>query len=245
MSGKLFVCATPLGNLEDVSPRLLQTLRDVALICAEDTRHTMKLLSRFEIHTPCTSVQQHTSPAKIEALVAKMAAGEDLALVTDAGTPGVSDPGPVLVRVAAEQGITVSPIVGPCALVAVLSVSGFDAQRFSFLGFLPRKPGKIRKVFAEVLRRGETFVIYESPYRIAKTLELLGELAPEANVCAGRELTKQFEEIIRGTPLEIAANLRARKEIRGEFSVAIEGSLGLEIPEDLDDDETEPVESNA
>ena len=240
MPGTLFVCATPLGNLDDVSPRLLQTLRDVALICAEDTRHTQKLLARFEIRTPLTSVSQHTSPAKIAVLVEKLRAGENLALVTDAGTPGISDPGPALVCEAAQNGIVVSPIVGPCALVALLSISGFDAQRFSFLGFLPRKPGKIRKTFAEVLGRGETFVIYESPFRVVKTLEFLGELAPQSRVCAGRELTKVFEEILRGTPAEILADLRARKEVRGEWTIAVAGDAQWqkphETPEENGDD---------
>ena len=222
--GTLWVCATPIGHLEDVSPRLLQTLREVALICAEDTRHTGQLLSRFEIKTPQTSVHQHTSEAKIAALVERLKAGENMALVTDAGTPGVSDPGPALVKAAAEQGITVSPIPGPCALVAALSVSGFDAQRFSFLGFLPRKPGKIRKVFQSAIEREETFVFYESPFRVAKTLEFLAEVAPNARVCAGRELTKHFEEILRGTAAEIAQTLRARGEVKGEFAVVVEAS---------------------
>ena len=157
-----------------------------------------KLLARFEIKTPQTSVHQHTSPAKIAALVERLKNGESLALVTDAGTPGVSDPGPVLVQAAALAGITVSPIPGPCALVAALSVSGFDAQKFSFLGFLPRKPGKIRKVFTAASERDETFIFYESPFRVAKTLDFLAEVAPDARVCACREITKHFEETLRG-----------------------------------------------
>ncbi len=220
-SGTLWVCATPIGHLDDVSPRLLQTLHEVACICAEDTRHTGKLLARFEIKTPQTSVHQHTSPAKIEALVQRLKDGESLALVTDAGTPGVSDPGPVLVQAAAQAGVTVSPIPGPCALVAALSVSGFDAQKFGFLGFLPRKPGKIRKVFVAACAREETFIFYESPFRVAKTLEFLAEVAPDARVCACREITKHFEETLRGTAGEISAELRSRKEIKGEFAVVV------------------------
>lgn len=223
MPGTLWVCATPIGNLDDVSPRLLQTLREVALICAEDTRHSGKLLARFEIQTPQTSVHQHTSPAKIEALVQRLKNGESLALVTDAGTPGVSDPGPALVRAAAESEITVAPIPGPCALVAALSVSGFDAQRFSFLGFLPRKPGKIRKLLRAALERGETFIFYESPFRVAKTLEFLAEVSPDARVCACRELTKHFEETLRGTASEVAETLRGRGEVKGEFAVVVAG----------------------
>ena len=232
LPGTLWVCATPIGNLDDVSPRLLQTLREVAVICAEDTRHTGKLLARFEIVTPQTSVHQHTSPAKIAALVERLKNGESLALVTDAGTPGVSDPGPQLVEAAAEAGIVVSPIPGPCALAAALSVSGFDAQRFSFLGFLPRKPGKIRKQLRAACERDETFIFYESPFRVAKTLEFLAEVSPDARVCACRELTKHFEETLRGPAAQIAQILRARGEVKGEFAVVVAGDGKLEDEED-------------
>jgi 16S rRNA (cytidine1402-2'-O)-methyltransferase len=236
-SGTLFVCATPLGHLDDVSPRLLQTLRSVALICAEDTRHTHKLLSRFEIETSYTSVNEHSSPAKIEAMIEKLAGGDDLALVTDAGTPGVSDPGPALVRAAAARDINVSPIPGPCALIAALSISGFDAQKFSFLGFLPRKPGKIRKVFTGALQRGETLVFYESPFRVAKTLRFLAEVAPDAPVCVCRELTKQFEEILRGDASEIATLLAARGELKGEFTVVVGATVPIENEVESDDED--------
>ena len=233
LPGTLWVCATPIGHLDDVSPRLLHTLREVAAICAEDTRHTGKLLARFEIKTPQTSVHEHTSPAKIAVLVERLKSGESLALVTDAGTPGVSDPGPALVRAAAEAGLVVSPIPGPCALVAALSVSGFEAQRFGFLGFLPRKPGKIRKVLRAALEREETFIFYESPFRVAKTLELLAEVAPDAPVCACRELTKHFEETLRGSAAQIAGVLRARAEIKGEFAVVV-ASCCVEPQEDAE-----------
>ncbi len=165
----------------------------------------------------------------------RLKSGESLALVTDAGTPGVSDPGPALVKAAAAAGITVSPIPGPCALVAALSVSGFDAQKFSFLGFLPRKPGKIRKVLVAACERGETFIFYESPFRVAKTLEFLAEVAPNASVCACREITKHFEETLRGTAAEIAAELRARKEVKGEFAVVVESSATVARADDEGD----------
>jgi 16S rRNA (cytidine1402-2'-O)-methyltransferase len=222
----LYVCATPIGNLEDVSPRLLNTLRAANLICAEDTRHSQRLLARFEISTPLTSCHEHTSPAKIAALVARLNAGETLALITDAGTPGVSDPGPALVRAAAACGVDVQPIPGPCALVAALSVSGFDAQRFSFLGFLPRKPGKRRKTLQEALARGETIALYESPFRVVTTLEALDAVAPEASIVVCRELTKQFEETLRGTAQEVLEVLRSRKEQRGEFVIVIAAATG-------------------
>ncbi|MBV9867475.1 MAG: 16S rRNA (cytidine(1402)-2'-O)-methyltransferase [Abitibacteriaceae bacterium] len=219
MSGLLYVCATPIGNLEDVSLRLLATLREVNLICAEDTRHTQRLLARHDVHTPLTSCHQHTSPAKLQALVARLLSGESLALVTDAGTPGVSDPGPRLVLAAAQQSIPVVPIPGPCALAAALSISGLDAQRFSFLGFLPRKPGRHRKTLEEAIARNETLVLYESPYRVAATLEVLANLASNRPTIVCRELTKKFEEVVRGTTAEVAADFKSRKEVRGEFVV--------------------------
>ncbi len=232
MPGTLWVCATPLGNLEDVSPRLLETLRRVSVVCAEDTRHTLRLCARFEISTRLESLHEHTSQAKIDILTRRLLEGEEMALVTDAGTPGVSDPGPALVRAAAEAGVRVSPIPGPCALVAALSVSGFDAQRFGFLGFLPRKPGKIRKLLRSYDERGETWLFYESPFRIKKTLGYLAEVAPEARVVVCRELTKQFEEVVRGTALEVAANFGARAEVKGELCVVVAPTSPLVDEED-------------
>ncbi|MDQ3812466.1 MAG: 16S rRNA (cytidine(1402)-2'-O)-methyltransferase [Armatimonadota bacterium] len=221
----LYVCATPIGHLEDVSLRLLATLREVALICAEDTRHTQRLLARHEIHTPLTSCHQHTPPDKIRALAARLAEGESMALVTNAGTPGVSDPGPHLVQAAAAHGVPVVPIPGPCALAAALSISGLDAQRFSFLGFLPRKPGKLRKSLQEAIARDETLVIYESPYRVVATLEALAAIAPANPAVVCRELTKKFEEVLRGTTEELAVMLAQRqkeeKELRGEFVIVV------------------------
>ena len=217
----LFVCATPLGNLDDVSLRLLATLREVDLIVAEDTRHTSRLLARHEISTPLESCHAHTHPNKIESLADKLVEGQSLALVTDAGTPGISDPGPPLVLAAAARGIVVQPIPGPCALVAALSISGFDAQRFSFVGFLPRKPGKRRKALQEAIARDETVVLYESPYRVLDVLDDIANIAPESPVVVCRELTKKFEETLRGTSSECATSLRDRKEVLGEFVVVI------------------------
>ncbi|RYX81848.1 16S rRNA (cytidine(1402)-2'-O)-methyltransferase [bacterium] len=236
MPGILWVCATPLGNLDDASPRLLETLKRVAVVCAEDTRHTLKLFNRFDIHTRLESLHEHTSTAKIDILTRRLVEGEEMALVTDAGTPGVSDPGPALVRSASAAGVEVRPIPGPCALVAALSVSGFDAQRFSFVGFLPRKPGKIRKLLESYGSREETFVFYESPFRVAKTLRFLAEVAPESRVVACRELTKQFEEIVRGSATEVAENFAARKEVKGEFCVVVSPSTVVESDDDEDDE---------
>lgn len=222
----LFVCATPLGNLDDVSLRLLATLREADLIVAEDTRHTQRLLARHEIHTPLASCHAHTPPHKIESLADKLTDGQTLALVTDAGTPGISDPGPPLVLAAATRGIVVQPIPGPCALIAALSISGFDAQRFSFVGFLPRKPGKRRKALQEAISRNETIVLYESPYRVLDVLDDLAQIAPESPVVVCRELTKKFEETLRGNSAACAASLRDRKEILGEFVVVVGAKSG-------------------
>jgi 16S rRNA (cytidine1402-2'-O)-methyltransferase len=232
----LYVCATPIGNLDDVSPRLLETLRNADVICAEDTRHTQKLLARFELKVPLTSCHQHTSPAKIAALCARLEAGETLALVTDSGTPGISDPGPALVREAAARNILIQPIPGPCAFVSAISISGFDAQRFSFLGFLPRKPGKRRKALAAALARQETVALYESPFRVVAVLESLVEIAPQVQVVVSREITKQFEETVRGTAEEVLGVLKARKELKGEFVIVIDSVNANDVEDNEDDD---------
>lgn len=221
MSGTLFVCATPIGNLDDVSLRLLSTLREADCILAEDTRHSRLLLSRHEIEKPLMSCHGHTHPEKIASLAARLAEGETFALITDAGTPGVSDPGPPLVLAAAALGVEVIPIPGPCALVAALSISGFDAQRFSFLGFLPRKPGKRRRTLEEALARGDTVVLYESPHRVLAVIKDIAGMAPQRALCVCRELTKKFEETVRGQAAEVVAELEKRKELRGEFVVVI------------------------
>ncbi len=233
----LYVCATPIGNLDDVSPRLLETLRNADVICAEDTRHTQKLLARFELKVPLTSCHQHTSPAKIAALCARLEAGETLALVTDSGTPGVSDPGPALVREAAARNILIQPIPGPCAFVAAISISGFDAQRFSFLGFLPRKPGKRRKALAAALAREETVALYESPFRVVAVLESIAEIAPQVQVVVSREITKQFEETLRGTAEDVFGVLKARKELKGEFVIVIDSVDAKDVEDDNEDDD--------
>ncbi len=230
----LFVCATPLGNLEDVSLRLLSTLREADLVVAEDTRHTQRLLARHEIRVPLASCHQHTPPARIQSFADQLQEGKTLALVTDAGTPGISDPGPPLVREALRRGIAVLTIPGPCALVAALSVSGCDAQRFSFLGFLPRKPGRRRRALQETLARRETLVIYESPYRALDTLRLIAEFVPHRHVVVCRELTKKFEETLRGPIQEVIATLSTRKEMRGEFVLVVDAPQEDEAQDEND-----------
>ena len=234
-SGTLWICATPIGNLDDVTLRLLATLREVDAILAEDTRQTSKLLARHEISKPLVSCHAHTSPAKIAALAERLAAGESFALVTDAGTPGISDPGPPLVLAARERGVLVSPIPGPCALAAALSVSGFDAQRFSFLGFLPRKPGKRRRAWQDGLARGETLVVYESPYRVVAALNDLAAVAANAEVCVCREISKKFEETRRGAVEAVRDSFAAQKEVKGEFVLVV--AAREPSPNDEDDGE--------
>lgn len=219
--GTLYICATPIGNLDDVSLRLLSTLREADAIICEDTRQTSKLLARHEISRPLISCHGHTSPQKIEALAERLAAGENFALVTDAGTPGVSDPGPPLVLAAAAREVKVVAIPGACALAAAISIAGFDAQRFSFLGFLPRKPGKRRRAWEQGIAREETLVVYESPYRVVAALTDLASVAPGIEVCACRELTKKFEEARRGTVEVVRDSFAAQKEVKGEFVLVV------------------------
>jgi 16S rRNA (cytidine1402-2'-O)-methyltransferase len=218
--GTLYVVATPIGNLEDITLRALRTLKEVALVACEDTRRTRTLLSHFGVHVPVTSYFEHNKRVKGEVLLRALREGKSVALVTDAGTPGISDPGFLLVKEARTAGIPVTPIPGPSAVIAALSAAGVPADHFVFEGFLPVKPGR-RLNRLRALRELETTVVcYESPHRILATLEGIAEVFGEAPVVVARELTKQFEEIVEGT----AATLRARfatGTARGEFTVVI------------------------
>ena len=219
-SGTLYVVATPIGNLEDITLRALRILKEVALIACEDTRRTRTLLSHFGVHVPVTSYFEHNKRVKGEVLLRALREGKSVALVTDAGTPGISDPGFLLVKEARAAGIPVTPIPGPSAVIAALSAAGVPADRFVFEGFLPAKPGR-RLNRLRALRELETTVVcYESPHRILATLEAIADVFGEAPVVVARELTKQFEEIVEGT----AATLRerfAQGTARGEFTVVI------------------------
>lgn len=218
--GTLYVVATPIGNMEDISLRALRVLKEVALIAAEDTRHTRKLLQRYEIQTPLTSFHQHTGEGKRNAIIQRLLSGESVALVTDAGTPGISDPGGVLVEEAHKAGIPVVPVPGASAITTLLSASGLPAHRFRFEGFLPRKEGA-RKQFFEAIRDADmTVVFYESPHRLLKTLQTAHAVLGECTVVIGRELTKQFEEIFRGTLGEALQHWQ-NKPPKGEFTIAI------------------------
>jgi 16S rRNA (cytidine1402-2'-O)-methyltransferase len=216
----LYVVATPIGNLEDVTLRALRVLREVALVACEDTRRTRALLSRHEIHTPTTSYFEHNKLQKGPYLLGLLREGKSIALVTDAGTPGISDPGFLLVRDARAEGIAVVPIPGPSAVTAALSAAGLPADRFIFEGFLPMRPGR-RRARLERARDAElTVVFYESPHRIASTLEAVREVFGDAEVTVARELTKQFEEIVTAPVSQHLARLE-KAGGRGEFTVVI------------------------
>jgi 16S rRNA (cytidine1402-2'-O)-methyltransferase len=220
MPGTLYVVATPLGNLEDVTLRALRVLKEVAVIACEDTRRTRILLSHFGIHAPVTSYFEHNKLRKGARLIETLEHGQSVALVTDAGTPGISDPGFLLVKQAREAGVPVVPVPGPSAVVTALSAAGVPADRFVFDGFLPVKPGR-RVHRLEALRDlAMTVVCYESPHRILPALEAIAQVFGEREIVVARELTKQFEEIVRGS----AATLKARFEagpVRGEFTLII------------------------
>ena len=223
MSGTLFLCATPIGNLEDMTYRAVRVLREADLIAAEDTRNSIKLLNHFDIHTPMVSYHEHNKWEKARELVGKLVEGRNIALITDAGMPGISDPGEVLCRMAHDAGVCVTVVPGACAAVSALAVSGQPTDRFVFEGFLPRT-GKERKAKLELLSREErTVIIYEAPHRIKKTLadlkESFGENR-ELSVC--RELTKTHEEVIL-TSFGEAAAYYEEKEPKGEFVLVVKG----------------------
>lgn len=220
MLGTLYVVATPIGNLEDLTLRALRVLREVDLIAAEDTRRTRTLLARFEIATPVTSYFELNKQRKGPELIGRLQGGKSVALVTDAGTPGISDPGFLLVKEARAAGVRVIPVPGPSAVTTALSAAGIPADRFVFEGFLPVKPGR-RLSRLRALKELETpVVLYEAPHRLLKTLGAIGEVFGEVPLVVARELTKQFEEIRVGPPSEQLAHFRDRA-IKGEFTIVI------------------------
>ena len=218
--GTLYIVATPIGNLGDISLRAIDILRSVFLILCEDTRTTRKLLSHYDIKTPTLSYHQHSKMRKIEEILGLLRAGKDLALVSDSGTPGISDPGNKLIEQLANPPIEqfkIVPIPGPSALTAVASVSGLPMDKFIFMGFPPAK-NKRKKFFQEIAHPRYPVIFYESPHRIIKTLK---ELEPLADIVVCRELTKKFETVYRGKVEEIIKKLLENDEVRGEFAVMI------------------------
>lgn len=220
-TGILYIVATPIGNLEDITLRAIETLKKVDLVACEDTRVTAKLLGRYEIKKSLISIHQHSKISKLDKVVAELISGKNVALVTDAGTPGISDPGNQMVAEALKNNIAVIPIPGVSALATLASVSGVDMQKFVFLGFPPHKKGR-ETFFKEVSGFGIPVMYYDSVHRVVKNLELLLSLAPEKKVILGRELTKMFEEIVRGEISEVLEYFRENpNKIKGEFSLIV------------------------
>ncbi len=217
--GTLFVVATPIGNLEDITMRALRILKEVDLIACEDTRITKKILEHYQIKNQTISYHQHSSTGKIDFIVGKLKQGGNMALVSDAGTPGISDPGGLLVRAALAEGIKVETVPGPSAVIAALSVSGIATDRFLFLGFLPHKKGR-NTLIKEIINSEYTVVFYESVHRIIKALEQLRDAGLERQVVVCRELTKKFETVYRGKINEVLESLN-NDQVKGEFVVII------------------------
>ncbi len=225
MSGTLYIVASPIGNLEDITLRALRILKEVDLIAAEDTRHTKKLLVHYGIITPLTSYHKHNESAKSASLVQRLSSGCRVALISDAGTPIVSDPGFRLVQGAIHAGIPVVPIPGPSALTAILSACGLPSERFVFEGFLSARKAERRERLRELREEQRTLVFYEAPHRIKESLQDLLEVLGDRQVVLGREMTKLHEEFIRGSVSELAAQAKT-KEWRGEMTLVVRGAIG-------------------
>ena len=222
MAGKLYLCATPIGNLGDMTPRVVETLNMVDVIAAEDTRNSIKLLNHFDIHTPMTSYHEYNKVEKAYQLIGQMQNGQNIALITDAGTPAISDPGEVLVKMCYEQGITVTSLPGPAACITALTLSGLSTRRFCFEGFLPADKKEKAAVLKELQNESRTMILYEAPHHLVRTLEELYEALGERKITLCRELTKKFETIFP-TTLEQALEYYKTEEPRGEYVLVLEG----------------------
>ncbi len=222
-SGTLYVVATPIGNLEDLTARARRILSEVDVIACEDTRHTRLLLAHYSIATPVVSYHEHNEARRTPDLLQRLRRGEHVALVSDAGTPALSDPGYLLIREATVAGVSVVAVPGASAVTAALTVSGLPTDRFVFLGFLPRKPGPRRRTLDEVAGVPWTLVLFESPHRIATVLQDLLAALGDRRMALARELTKRFEEVFRGTVSEALHHLQAHAP-RGEFTIVVEGA---------------------
>jgi len=220
--GILYLVATPIGNLEDITQRALRILREVDLVAAEDTRHTRRLLEHFGLALPVVSLFEHNERARVPGLLKRLAAGESVAVVTDAGSPGIADPGYPLVRAAVAAGFRVESVPGPSAVIAALQVSGLPTDAFTFVGFLPPKPGARRRRLEALSRVRETVVAFESPHRIERCLEDVEAVWGERPIALARELTKTFEEVLRGDAHQVRAALVPEKR-RGEMVLVLSG----------------------
>lgn len=240
MAGKLFLCATPIGNLGDMTPRVIETLENVDVIAAEDTRNSIKLLNHFNIKTPMTSYHEYNKVEKAENLIAQMQAGKNIALITDAGTPAISDPGEVLVQKCQEAGIVITSLPGPAACITALTLSGLSTRRFCFEGFLPADKKERKAVLEDLKIESRTMILYEAPHHLKGTLKELYDTLGNRKITLCRELTKKFETIFP-TTLEEALEYYESNDPRGEYVLVLEGkshqqkaeekqALALEIP---------------
>lgn len=233
MAGTLYLCATPIGNLGDMTPRVVETLHMVDVIAAEDTRNSIKLLNHFDIHTPMTSYHEYNKVEKARQLVGQLLAGQNIALITYAGTPAISDPGEVLVRMCQEQGIAVTSLPGPAACITALTLSGLPARRFCFEGFLPADKKEKAAILQELSEESRTIILYEAPHHLVRTLEELYQTLGQRRITLCRELTKRFETVTP-TTLEAALEYYREEEPRGEYVLVLEGkSLEQKRQEDI------------
>lgn len=244
MAGKLYLCATPIGNLGDMTPRVVETMNMVDVIAAEDTRNSIKLLNHFDIHTPMTSYHEYNKVEKAYQLIGQMQNGQNIALITDAGTPAISDPGEVLVKMCHEQGITVTSLPGPAACITALTLSGLSTRRFCFEGFLPADKKEKAAVLKELQNESRTMILYEAPHHLVRTLEELYEALGERKITLCRELTKKFETVFP-TTLEQALEYYKTEEPRGEYVLVLEGkSLEKKRQEEISSWENMSIEEH-
>lgn len=232
---KLFVIGTPIGNLGDITFRAIETFKSVDYVAAEDTRHTLQLLNHFEIKKPMISCRAQNEKSVSEKIISLMKEGHDIAYASDAGTPGISDPGAVLVDCVREAGFEVVPIPGPAAFATLVSVAGSGGKTLIFEGFLSPKPGKRKHRVEELLKTGDAVIIYESPFRITKLLKDIADTEKDRRVVVGRELTKLHEEITSGTAQELYDDYSSRQSIKGEFAVFISGVKNIKYSEESTD----------
>lgn len=242
-AGTLYLCATPIGNLEDITFRVIKVLQDVNVIAAEDTRHTLKLLNHFEIRTPLVSYHEHNKAERGPELMERLLAGQHIAVVSDAGMPGISDPGSDLVKLAVEEGIKVIPLPGANAALSGLVCSGLDTRMFTFIGFLPKTTKKRRELLANLAAHPYTLILYESPHRLKSTLAELKTGLGDREAAAARELTKKFEEFVRGTLSSLEEHFSINQP-RGEFTIIVAGAgEGRVDKTQVQEHQTNPVEA--
>ena len=222
MIGKLYLVATPIGNLEDITFRAINTLKSVDLIAAEDTRHTLKLLNHFQISKPLISYHRHNEEVKSDILITKLQEGQNIAVVTDAGTPGISDPGEEIVKEAIKNKIEVIPIPGACAFVNALIASGLNTKEFVFIGFLPLNKKNRKNILEKIKKENKTVILYEAPHKLVKTLEDIMKNIGDINCVLAKELTKIYEEFVRNKISYILENLKTKNEIKGEYIILLD-----------------------